>query len=320
MNVDHETAVELIKRMINQEHTPVLDNCITCYACSELCIENADPFDLMASLQEKYHTLSPRGKIDAIEKRFSSTDEIEKPSWADRIISLCVFKETHADLIEGELYNLPQVSGKPYFCWVLFSHLGAASIQKKHAKTLIHRLALSKPKEVVCFHDDCYTMLAHFAPEYGFDVPFRPVHLAEHLVRHLKKRRHSLLSLDIKIAYQRPCASRYTPEKEPFIDELFDLAGVRRVNRKYDRENAMCCAGVKKILGMDDPGPDQEKNIRDAVNAGARALVCLCPMCMESLLPAASRHNLPIIFLGDLARMALGEININAYLKERDKK
>jgi len=316
MDIDHKKAVELIEKLINKEHTPVLDNCITCYACNEFCPENAHPFELIASLQEKYYTLCPKGKLDAVEKRFSSTEEVVQPPQADQIMSLCVFKETNPNLIEGELYDLPQVSGKPYFCWVLFSHMGGVSIQKNHVKALIQRLALSKPKEVVCFHDDCYTMLAHLAPAYGFDVPFRPVHLAEHIVRCLKKTRLSLNSLDIKIAYQRPCASRYTPEKEKFIDELFDIVGVKRVDRIYDQQNAMCCAGVKKILGMDDPAPYQEENIMDAVNAGARALVCLCPMCMKSLATTADRHNLPIIFIGDLARLAIGEINIDDYLRK----
>jgi len=317
MDIDNEKAIEHIKRLINKEHTSVLDNCITCYACNDSCPENAYPFELIASLQERYHTLYPKGKLDAIEKRFSTTEEVVHPPRANRIISLCIFEESNPELIKGELYDLPQVGGKPYFCWVLFSHLGGVSIQKNHVKALIQNLMLSNPKEVVCFHDDCYTMLAHLAPAYGFDVPFRPIHLAEHLVQHLKKKQLSLNYLDLKIAYQTPCTSRYTPEKEKFIDELFELVGVERVVREYDRKNAMCCAGVKNMLEMDDPAPYQEKNIMDAVNAGAQALVCLCPMCMKFLVNVAGRHNLPIIFIGDLARMALGEININDLLEER---
>jgi len=44
-----------------------------------------------------------------------------------------------------------------------------------------------------------------------------------------------------KIAYQRPCGSRYTPAKEQMLDELFELIGVERVVREYDREKALCC-------------------------------------------------------------------------------
>ncbi|BBO69744.1 hypothetical protein DSCA_36740 [Desulfosarcina alkanivorans] len=313
MEVDGEEAIGIVKKLIKKEYSSVLKNCITCFACNEICPEQAYPFDLIASLQEKYYTLFPKEKLKAVERRFSSNDDEVAAFNADSILSLCVFKETDPELIKGALYDMPQVSGNPYFCWVLFSHIGGASIQEKHVKRLIQNLARNNPKEVVCFHDDCYTMLSHFAPEYGLDVPFRPVHLAEHLLRRLKPKHHSLKSLNVKIAYQRPCASRYTPEKENFIDELLDLVGAERVDRKYDRENAMCCAGVKKILGMGDPTPHQEENVKDAINAGAQALVCLCPMCMHALSPAAHRNRLPVLFIGDLARMALGEIKVNAF-------
>jgi Fe-S oxidoreductase len=227
---------------------------------------------------------------------------------AEKVMTTCLFEKTHAHLTQGELYDLPLVGGKPYFCWMLFSHWGVESIQQKHAQEMVDRLALTGAKEVVCFHDDCYAMLAKLAPEYGIEVPFRPVHLSEYLVTHLQKNRHRTRPLNIAVAYQRPCASRHTPEKEHFIDELFELVGVRRVPRTYDRENALCCANIKLLLGNGDPRPDQEKNVIDAKQSGAQAMVCLCPMCLDGLAAVAGAHQLPLIFLGDIARMALGEV------------
>jgi len=160
---------------------------------------------------------------------------------------------------------------------------------------------------VVCFHDDCYAMLAERAPEYGIEVPFKPIHLAQHVVEHLEAHRSEIRPLNRKLAYQRPCASRFTPEKEHYIDRLFELTGVERVSRTYDRTNAMCCAGVKFMLGKGDPTPDQQNNIRDAGDNGAQGMVCLCPVCMKSLYHVAAQEGMPLIFLGDLARMALGE-------------
>lgn len=101
----------------------------------------------------------------------------------------------------------------------------------------------------------------------------------------------------------------HTPEKEHFIDELFALCGVTRVERVFDRENAKCCASVKLMLNIGDPTPDVKENVLDAKNAGADAMVCLCPMCMHSLDNVATQNHLPQIFLGDIARMALGEIH-----------
>jgi Fe-S oxidoreductase len=308
MEIGREQAVAWMQAMIAGEKVPVLGRCITCYACNEICPRDARPFDLIAELQEKYRSLSSAESAQASEARYVFDKELAGYPRAERVMSACVFGKSDANLIQGEFYDLPIVSGKPYFCWVLMSHLGAESLQRKHAGELVERLARTGAKEVVCFHDDCYAMLARLAPDYGIEVPFRPVHLSEHLVRGLNARRERIQPLHIRVAYQRPCASRHTPEKEHFIDELFELAGVERVQRAYDRERALCCAGIKMALGQGDPRPDQEKNILDAKNAGAEALACLCPMCMHSLSAVAKEHDLPLIFIGDLARMAIGEI------------
>jgi Fe-S oxidoreductase len=308
MKVELEEAKELLKSMIKGQHTRVLDECITCYACNEICPREANPFDLIAELQEKYRTISSEDMVKSTEAQYTFKGELKGVPKAERVMSVCVFHKTDAELIQGQLYDIPRIQGKPFFCWVLFSHIGAESVQRKHAKEFVDRLATTGAKEIVCFHDDCYTMLARLAPDYGIEVPFRPVHLSEYLVEYLRENQSRIKPLDMDMAYQRPCASRYTPEKEHFIDELFELVGARRVEREYDRENALCCAGVKMMLGMGDPGPDQEKNILDAKTAGAKAIVCLCPICKQSLTGMATKHGIPLIFISDLARMALGEI------------
>lgn len=308
MDLERDRAVECMQALIRGQDSPVLSECITCYACNEICPHGANPFDLIAELQEKHRSLSSEESAGANEARYAFDKELKDYPRAERVMTTCVFGKTDAGLIQGELYGLPMVSGKPYFCWVLFSHIGAESIQRKHARELVDRLTMTGAREVVCFHDDCYAMLARLAPGYGVEVPFRPVHLSEYLVEYLRKNKNRIRPLNIDVAYQRPCASRHTPEKEHFIDELFELVGARRVERGYDRERALCCAGIKMMLGRGDPRPDQEKNVLDAKSAGAGAMVCLCPMCMHSLAGVANEHGLPLVFIGDLARMALGEI------------
>lgn len=307
MEVDKNQAASWMTEMISGNRTPVVDQCITCYACNEICPTHANPFDLIAGLQEKFQRV-PKTIIDMTESKFTFTGDLKDIPQADRIMNICVFGKTDGHLIQGALYDLPKIGGKPFFCWIMFSHMGAESIQHKHATEFVDRLASTGAKEIICFHDDCYAMLAGVAPEYGINVPFKVTHLSEYLVEYLKDHEHSLSALNFKAAYQRPCASRHTPEKEHFIDELFELCGVTRVERTFDRENAKCCAGVKLLLNAGDPKPDVEENVHDALAAGAEAIVCLCPMCLHSLEVEAGKNNLPLIFLGDLARMALGEI------------
>jgi hypothetical protein len=151
-------------------------------------------------------------------------------------------------------------------------------------------------------------MLVRIAPEYGAQVPFQRVLLSEYLVGYLEANVQRIEVLNFDLAYQRPCASRQTSEKGHFLDELFELTGVRQVERTYDRQEAVCCRGAKFFLGMEDPKPDQQKNILDAKWAGAEAVVRPCSMCVQLLAEVAAEQGMPLIFLGDLARMALGEL------------
>lgn len=309
IHVKRNQAVEWMKMMIDGEPSPMLHQCITCYACNEICPQGADPFDLFSDLQERLNAFGLKDAARDEEEKYIFTGELKDTPQTDRVMSTCVFEKTDGNLIQGQLYNLPRVGGKPYYCWMLFSHMGVESIQKQHARDLVDRLASTGAREIVCFHDDCYAMLARFAPEYGIDVPFRPMHFFEYLVEYFQKNRDRVRPLNMEIAYQRPCASRHTPEKEQFLDTFLALAGVRRVDRKYDRKKALCCAAIQLMLGNGDPRPAQEKNIFDAKENGAQAMVCLCPMCMHNLSPIAREHGMPLVFIGDIARMALGEID-----------
>lgn len=311
VKISREEAQQQIGELIAGRPAPILKQCVTCFACNETCPNDARPFDLILEMQERTGALgiSPQS-IDSNENRYAYTGEVQAPpSRAERMMTVCVFGKSDANLIQGPVYDLPQLKGKPYFCWVLFMHLGDESVMRRHAGEFVDRLAASGAKEIVCFHDDCYSMLAVKAPEYGIKVPFRPVHLCEYLVEYLKQNSSQAQSLNADLAYQRPCASRLTPGKEKFIDELFELTGTRRVKRLYDRRGALCCGGTKLLLGQGSPKAEQEKNIRDAMEAGAKALVCLCPMCMRSLAGTASDLGMPLVFIGDLARIAMGEIS-----------
>jgi Fe-S oxidoreductase len=309
MDVERSQAIEWQKQMIKGEATPVLEQCITCVACNEICPQGADPFDLHLDLQEKYRSLVSEEMVMATSNHYLFTGEIKEVPKAKRVLATCTYENAEPDLITGDMYDLPRVGGKPYFCWGLFSHMGGGSVQKQNAQTFVNRLAATGAEEVVCFHVDCYSMLAKVIPDFGIDVPFQPIHLAQYLVEYLHTHAEKVRPLNVKIAYQRPCASRYTPDKEPFIDEVFRLTGAERVERKFDRKKALCCTSVKLLYNMGDATPDIEKNILDAKASGAEAMVYFCPVCKSMLEAPAQKHGLPLIFLGDIVRMAIGEID-----------
>ena len=87
------------------------------------------------------------------------------------------------------------------------------------------------------FHDECYATYKSWAPAYGIEVPFKPVHLF-HPDRQVKRNRSAIKKLGFKVAYQRPCSTRLVPETEPMLMS-FELIGVDRVPPKYDRKRPL---------------------------------------------------------------------------------
>ena len=138
-------------------------------------------------------------------------------------------------------------------------------------------------------------------------MPFRPIHIIEYLRDQMKARRGEVRKLNMKIAYQRPCASRYTPEKEPLVDELFQLIGVERVARKYDREDALCCGLPLMFRDGAKAREIQARNLDDAKDAGAEAVTFLCPVCVRGLASGTTEREMDVYMLSDLCRLALGE-------------
>ncbi len=188
--------------------------------------------------------------------------------------------------------------------------MGGISVQKKHLQTLVDWLAMTGAKEIVCFHADCYSALVSIAPEMGINVPFRPVHLAEYLSGYLSAIKNRVKPLNLEVAYQRPCTSRQTSDKEHLIDEFFEHVGVKRVKREYEGKNALCCTSLKVLHNKEGAKSDRERNILDAKKAGAKLMIYFCPICHDMLTDVSVEYSLPLVFLGDLARASLGEIEL----------
>lgn len=197
--------------------------------------------------------------------------EVIKGEYGKPVINLCTV-DLLPGVIEGQLFDgLTITKGGDYFCHVGWIHVGRPSMLEKNAQRFVDNLAKVVEevgaKEVICYHDDCYVMLAVKAKEFGVTVPFKPVHIIEYLRDYVKKHQDRVKKLNIRVAYQQPCASRYTLWKDKILDELFASIGVERVNRKYDRLSALCCTGA--MAGMSTYTKDKieewrMKNIIDA--------------------------------------------------------
>ena len=307
---DKERAASEIRALIDGKEAPILSSCITCYACNEYCPQEARPFDLILERMEQYHSFpAPLEVVAGQEAFFTPGTPIKLEKTGDTVMSACVFGNSEAELLQGRLFEgLPMLKGRHFFCYILFDHLGAGSITKKHMQAYVDSLAASGADEVVLFHDDCYGALVDVAPQIGVEVPFRPVHIVEYLRDYLESHKGKLRPLNLRVAYQRPCASRLSPAKEPAVDAVLKLIGVERVERGYDRESALCCSGAIAQWDAERAAGLRARNLEDALSAGAEAICYLCPMCRRVLSPDAESKGLANYHIIELARMSLGEL------------
>jgi Fe-S oxidoreductase len=307
---DRERAAFEIDELVAGRSAPILSSCITCLACNEYCPSGARPFDLILERQEQFRSLGiPPEMLAAEEARYAATGEVRVPENEGRVLSACVFSSTDAELFQGRLFEgLPTVRGRHFFCYVLFDHLGAGSVTRRHAQAFVDNLAATGAQEVILFHDDCYGMLVDRAPQFGVEVPFRPVHVVEYLRDYLQAHHQDITPLGVRVAYQRPCASRMSPGKEDAVDAVLKLIGVERVQRRYDREGGLCCGLPATMFNPQLAPTIRQRNLNDALEAGAEAMCYLCPMCRRGLADDARRYGLAGYHIVELVRMALGEL------------
>jgi Fe-S oxidoreductase len=299
-------------KMINGEDSRVLSECVTCFSCDEYCPYNSHPFDLKTELQEKYNSLNINPTIiETIINQFKPHDEVrmkeidpEKP-----VFNKCTFSKLSAKEMSGQMFNnLQYVSGLDFFCNLLYHHGARDSIIRERAPIIIENIKKHGIKELVCWHDECYGFYASYCPRNNIEVPFKPIHLFDYIYNFLKEHESDIKKLNMKIAYQRNCSNRFIPETDKWVDKICDLIGLERVHRKYDRENALCCAAPFAMLGRKKLVREtQNKNTNDMVEYGAEVCVFNCPMCKETMGSKVERKGLKSYLLSDLARLALGE-------------
>jgi ferredoxin len=317
VDYDREKAVQQIDDLKNGEPAEILKECVTCCACNEYCPTGANPFDLINRMQEEKKSLPIPDKMVAwMGAGATLPTEIIQGDRSKPALSLCVMERSIPEkALGGQMFEgMTIAKGGDYFCYLGFVHIGMASPLADNARKFVDQLSSLGSEEIVFIHPDCYAMLSKMG-EFGISVPFKATYIIQYMRDYLKDHRGSIVPLGQKIAFQRPCASRYIPEMEPVLDELFDLIGIERVERRYDREEALCCMGMLARVDPERTKRFQDMNLQDAVDSGAEAMVFLCPFCHLFLGKQAHDRGLQPIFLTELVRMALGEIPSPAIVK-----
>jgi len=338
VNYDRDKAIAEIQLVMDGKDAEILSKCTTCIACSSYCPTGADPSNLIFKMQERIGT-SPivvvgkplceevvrafEGREDSKQLKpvgtdgpalsfgaFRFDDQQLMPGDPDKpALSLDAFRSDYfpEGTFDSQLFKgMTIVRGGQCASLVGYVHMGGASLVEKYGQRVLDNLA-GVGKDIVYIHNEGF-ILAHVkAKEYGFKVPFRYMHLFEYLRNYLKAHKKNITKLGKKVAYHANCATRLIPEYDDYLDEVFELVGVERPTRKYERLNAVCCTAPLIYVNRELAVDIQKKNFEDAIACGADAIITSCPLCYRVLMRPSLRFKLPSMFVTDLCRIALGE-------------
>jgi len=313
LGLDLEQATQERDRLMAEENSQVLEDCVTCYACEEYCPYGNHPFYLIVELQERHGihpvpkeieehqvaSLAPKGKIQY--------REMHAP-----VIDLCTFPMLK-DSITGPLFeNASFFWGTDVFCNLMYLHFGKTSLINERLQKNIDNIwnFYLKPNNLdtlVCYHDECYATFTSYAQAYGIEVPFTPVHLFDFIIERLTELKDRIIPLNIRAAYHRNCSNRLIPETHDRVDEIFQMIGVERVERQYEDDNTLCCGLSFDAQQRKDLARDTQKKILDDIQtSGATYCVYNCPMCLFTLQDKVRSINVTPILMPDLCQKALG--------------
>ena len=314
MDLDLETARTEKQRILNNEDSDVIRNCVTCYACEEYCPNGNHPFYQIVERQEQTKTWPVPIPITHQQlAAMSPQQEIAAKSVESPVVNMCFFAMLQG-CIRGKLFEgVSTIAGSDIFCNIMWLHFAKNSVIRERLPKMIdnimnYYLKDSGVDELIHFHDECYGAYTHLAPAFGIEVPFKSVHLFEFLTRRLDELKDQIKPLNKIVAYQRPCSSRLIPETEHWVDDIFDRIGAKRPSRKYERGNALCCTGPIFVQQRFDLAQDvQKRNIEDMLDVGAEYCVFNCPACFFTMQETVQEQGIEPILMSDLCQIALGD-------------
>ena len=103
------------------------------------------------------------------------------------------------------------------------------------------------------------------------------------------------------------------PEHPRSLDELMEALGAQVLQWSYKTE---CCGGSLSLT-RDDIVTDLVEQIMDmAREAGAQAVVTLCPLCLENLEIRQTGQPMPVLYFTELMGLALGVEESRSWLKK----
>ncbi len=322
ISYDEQQAKEAIRTLIAGKTAPIMSECITCAACNDFCPLGANPWDLIAQRQEE------TGILGIPEDAKPASDWLIKPEIVIRgkeggpLISMGGIYEVvpQTEFMTGTMFEDATLIGSGKIaCGFTETHLGRASRPLTYLTEFIANLTAEAEKygvdEIVFTHDACYNVATTIAMREHTEVPFRPVHILEYIRNWLRDHPEQITPLNLKVAIQGGCTTRYAPTGgdheiwSDWLNEIFAMIGVESVEEKrtYTGDDRLCCGSAIFHKEHERTMDIQHMNIQDAIDAGAERYVFICPACISIMRGTCRKMNLEPVYITQLVKQALGE-------------
>ncbi|MGD0820310.1 MAG: (Fe-S)-binding protein [Desulfomonilia bacterium] len=328
-----EAKEEIVRAIAGSPSQRLLESCASCLACTELCPQGNDPYDLILSLLEKRYraTGMPRkggvllpylqpnlwsyvqARLPADEKQLLT--DWESPCEADEILfpgcntSLLPFI-TQTKLLDGMKIH----GSQKLCCGTYYYQMGFMDATKEIAERLQTHFKKMGLQRMVTFCAGCNYMFGRFHPEkLGVDHGFEVVHLLEVLRERIDSGKIKITnSLSGTAAVHDPCFFR--PYNDKFYDlarDLLSMLGLTPVEMRHNRKTSLCCGlgcGCT-TFEVERMAKVAHRRVEEGLATRADIFVTFCTGCTH-MLSTAKRlwpDSQPLHYFLELLQKATGE-------------
>jgi len=178
--------------------------------------------------------------------------------------------------------------------------VGRRNLFAKLARHNVKAIKNAGVTRVVTSCAGCYRTLSQDYSELVGDLPFKVIHASELIAELIREGRLRLAKeVPETVTYHDPChLSRHSGVYEPPREALKSIPAIKFVEMPRNREKAWCCgAGGGVKAGFPDFAMQAAvERLREAQEAGAKAVVSACPFCAHNLRDAIREVGSPLKF------------------------
>ena len=305
-----EGAIQFSRPLVN-----VLNTCLGCGACKEICPEKIDIPAITRAMREEIvkHEMEPPKLKDtdlAIKEKHNIFGE-EKPryKWAEDLnlpkkgetlyFAGCSASYTYpktaratAKILLEAGVDVAYLGEDEWCCGAPALWSGNTELFKEIVKHNLSAIKASGAKRVVASCAVCYNTLKTHYPSVASELSFKVLHLSEVIADLIQQSKiHLQKPVRKKFTYHDPC---HLGRAEKIYEQPREI--IRKIPQAEfcemarNRKNALCC-GEGVVVSSLFPSLTRKisaNRVNEAKEIGANAIVTCCPGCVTTLSKAAA--------------------------------